>query len=110
METGDADVSKKMAAIDTSWIKVINICNKDLLVAMKRSFQQNIDVTDKMRGKLATDINRLPQGEAALLNKAYRSAKQKQEGLDNLGNYFIDTIIMVSLWICYLLELEVYKL
>jgi hypothetical protein len=93
MEGGSADVSKKMAAIEAqAAFKVISI-QKDLLVAMKRSFQQNIDVTDKMRGKLATDINRLPQGEAALLNKAYRSAKQKQEGLDNLGNYFVDTII-----------------
>jgi hypothetical protein len=92
MEGGSAEVSKKMAAIEAqAAFKVISM-QKDLLVAMKRSFQQNIDVTDKMRGKLATDINRLPQGEAALLNKAYRSAKQKQEGLDNLGNYFIDTI------------------
>jgi hypothetical protein len=94
LETGDADIAKKMAAIDAqAGLRVLNIFNKDLLVAMKRSFQQNIDVTDKMRGKLATDINRLPQGEAALLNKAYRSAKQRQEGLDNLGNYFVDVII-----------------
>lgn len=94
LETGDADIAKKMAAFDAqAGLRVLNIFNKDLLVAMKRSFQQNIDVTDKMRGKLATDINRLPQGEAALLNKAYRSAKQRQEGLDNLGNYFVDVII-----------------
>ena len=94
LETGDADIAKKMAAIDAqAGLRVLNIFNKDLLVAMKRSFQQNIDVTDKMRGKIATDINRLPQGEAALLNKAYRSAKQRQEGLDNLGNYFVDVII-----------------
>jgi hypothetical protein len=93
LETGDASVARKMAVIDAqAAFKVINL-QKDLLVAMKRSFQQNIDVTDKMRGKLATDINRLPQGEAALLNKAYRSAKQQKEGLDNLGNYFVDTII-----------------
>jgi len=93
LETGDASIARKMAVIDAqAAFKVINL-QKDLLVAMKRSFQQNIDVTDKMRGKLATDINRLPQGEAALLNKAYRSAKQQKEGLDNLGNYFVDTII-----------------
>ena len=93
MEGGSADVAKKMAAIDAqAGLKVLSIFNKEFLTALKRSFKENIDVTDKMSGKLATDINRIPQGEAALLNKAYRSAKEKQEGLDNLANYFIDTI------------------
>jgi hypothetical protein len=94
MEGGSADVAKKMAAIDAqAGIKVLSIFNKEFLTALKRSFKENIDVTDKMSGKLATDINRIPQGEAALLNKAYRSAKEKQEGLDNLANYFINTIV-----------------
>jgi len=93
MEGGSADVAKKMAAIDVqAGFKVLSIFNKEFLTALKRSFKENIDVTDKMSGKLATDINRIPQGEAALLNKAYRSAKEKQEGLDNLANYFINTI------------------
>ena len=62
MEGGSADVAKKMAAIDAqAGLKVLSIFNKEFLTALKRSFKENIDVTDKMSGKLATDINRIPK-------------------------------------------------